>query len=255
MADWPSEDTVIEARGLTKEFRGFTAVDALDLRVRRGTIHAVIGPNGAGKSTVFNLLTRFLAPTAGRIFFLGSDITKADPAEVAQRGLVRSFQISSVFPHLTVRENVRIALQRALGWTYRFWRSDAGLARLDERADALLEQVGLADVRHSQAVTLSYGRKRALELATTLALEPTLMLLDEPMAGLGHEDIERVAALVRDAARGRTVMMVEHNLKVVAELSDTITVLARGRVLAEGVYGEVAANPEVRAAYLGAGHA
>ena len=250
-----ASDVILEARGLIKEFRGFTAVSSLDLRVRRGTIHALIGPNGAGKSTLFNLLTRFIPPTAGRIFFQGDDITKSDPAEVAQRGLVRSFQISSVFPHLTLRENVRIALQRSLGWTYRFWRSDSGLQQLDERADRLLERVGLVDARHQHAAALSYGRKRALEFATTLALEPTVMLLDEPMAGLGHEDIDRIAALVREAARGRTVLMVEHNLKVVADLSDTITVLARGSVLAEGTYSEVAVDPQVRAAYLGAAHA
>lgn len=247
-------DTIIETRGLTKEFRGFTAVKGVDLRVRRGTIHALIGPNGAGKSTVFNLLTKFLPPTSGQIFFKGEDITREDPADIAQRGLVRSFQISSTFPHLSVRENVRIALQRPQGFSYRFWRHERCLDALHKRADELLELVGLQASRHAKAADLSYGRKRALELATTLALDPEVLLLDEPMAGLGHEDIERIAKLIRNAAVGRTVLMVEHNLKVVSDLSDTITVLARGQVLAEGTYATVAANPEVRSAYMGSAH-
>ena len=248
-------DTIIEARGLTKEFRGFTAVSDFDLRVKRGSIHALIGPNGAGKSTVFNLLTRFLPATSGTIHFDGHDITHDDAADVAQRGMVRSFQISSIFPHLSVHENVRIALQRPLGLTYQFWRSERCLSRLDQRADELIDAVALEGYRGARACDLSYGRKRALELATTLALEPNLMLLDEPMAGLGLDDIERITRLIRAAAVGRTVLMVEHNLKVVGELSDTVTVLARGRVLAEGTYPVVAANPEVRAAYMGSSDA
>ena len=242
---------IIETRGLTKDFRGFTAVSGVDLQVREGSIHALIGPNGAGKSTVFNLLTRFLPVTSGTIHFDGHDISRADPADIAQRGMVRSFQISSTFPHLSVQENVRIALQRPLGLAYCFWRSEHCLAPLDQSADELIDAVGLSAWRRSLASELSYGRKRALEFATTLALEPKLLLLDEPMAGLGLEDIERIKRLIRKAAAGRTVLMVEHNLKVVAELSDTITVLARGRVLAEGSYAVVAANPEVRAAYMG----
>ena len=244
-------DTIIETRGLSKEFRGFKAVSEVDLRVRKGTIHALIGPNGAGKTTMFNLLTRFLPATAGTILFKGRDITHDDAAVVAQRGMVRSFQISSIFPHLSVRENVRIALQRPLGLTYRFWRSARCLEPLNDRADELIEAVALSAYRQARACDLSYGRKRALEFATTLALDPEVLLLDEPMSGLGHEDIGRIAGLIRAAARGRTVLMVEHNLKVVADLSDTITVLARGRVLAEGAYAVVAANPEVRSAYMG----
>jgi branched-chain amino acid transport system ATP-binding protein len=244
-------DTIIETRGLTKEFRGFTAVSNVDLNVRKGSVHALIGPNGAGKSTVFNLLTRFLPSTSGTIRFNGQDITHDDPAAVAQRGMVRSFQISSTFPHLSVRENVRIALQSPLGVFYRFWQSERWLHSLDKRADQLIDAVALSAYRDTHACDLSYGRKRALEFATTLALEPQVLLLDEPMAGLGHEDIDRIARLIRQASVGRTVLMVEHNLKVVADLSDTITVLARGRILAEGTYAVVAANPEVRSAYMG----
>lgn len=244
-------DTVLETRGLTKNFRGFTAVCGVDLRVRRGSIHALIGPNGAGKSTVFNLLTRFLPATSGTIHFEGREITRADPAEVAQRGMVRSFQISSIFPHLSVHENVRLALQRPLGMTYRFWQSARCLNSLNGRVDELIQAVGLEAFRQVRASDLSYGRKRALEFATTMALEPTVMLLDEPMAGLGVEDIARITRLIRSAAAGRTVLMVEHNLKVVADLSDTVTVLARGVVLAEGTYETVAANAEVRSAYMG----
>ena len=248
-------DTIIETRGLSKDFRGFSAVSGVDLVVRKGTIHALIGPNGAGKSTMFNLLTRFLPASAGLIFFKGEDITRRDPALVAQSGMVRSFQISSTFPALTLRENVSIALQRPLKLAYHFWQSGQSLAGLNERADALLDAVGLTRWRDVRAADLSYGRKRALELATTLALDPEVMLLDEPMAGLGHEDIERISQLIRQVAVGRTVLMVEHNLKVVADLSDTITVLARGKILAEGDYATVAANPQVRSAYMGSAHA
>jgi branched-chain amino acid transport system ATP-binding protein len=248
-------DTILEAEGLTKEFAGFTAVNNVNLAVRRGTIHALIGPNGAGKTTVFNLLTKFLTPTAGVIRYKGQDITPMRPADVARLGIVRSFQISAVFPHLTVRDNVRIALQRELGTSFHFWRSEKSLARLHDRADALVAAVGLSGFESFPAVELPYGRKRALEIATTLALDPEMLLLDEPMAGLGHEDIERIAALIKKVAADRTVLMVEHNLSVVADLSHTITVLTRGRVLAEGDYETVSANPEVREAYMGTGHA
>ena len=248
-------DLILETRGLTKDFRGFAAVRGVDLRVRRGTIHALIGPNGAGKTTVFNLLTKFLEPSAGQIFYRGADITAERPAAVARRGLVRSFQISAVFPHLSVRDNVRVALQRPLGDSFRFWRSVRSLDRLNGRAHQLLGSVGLAQFAELPAAALPYGRKRALEIATTLALEPEMLLLDEPMSGLGQEDIGRIAGLIRDAARDRTVLMVEHNLSVVADLSDTITVLTRGRVLAEGDYTTVSANPEVIDAYMGTGHA
>jgi branched-chain amino acid transport system ATP-binding protein len=249
------DDLILETRGLTKEFRGFTAVQAVDLKIRRGTIHALIGPNGAGKTTVFNLLTKFLEPTAGRIFYDGDDITTARSADIARRGMVRSFQISAVFSHLTVRDNVRVALQQKLGNSFHFWRSERILDGLNSRADALLEAVGLAGFENLLAAELPYGRKRALELATTLALDPMLLLLDEPMAGLGQEDIGLISALIRKVAADRTVVMVEHNLSVVADLSDIITVLTRGRILAEGDYDAVSQNPEVMEAYLGTGHA
>ena len=248
-------DTILETDGLTKEFRGFMAVNDVALRVRTGTIHALIGPNGAGKTTCFNLLTKFLQPTRGSIRFKGRDITRRRPAEVARLGLVRSFQISAVFSHLTALENVRLALQRARGGSFDFWRSDAVLHAYDGRARALLEDVGLAEYTDTPAVNLPYGRKRALEIATTLALEPEMMLLDEPTAGMAHEDVDRVVALIRRVRQGRTILMVEHNLSVVEGLCDTITVLTRGRVLAEGEYAAVAANPEVVAAYLGSADA
>ena len=243
--------TILETEGLTKEFRGFLAVSDVRLRVATGTIHGLIGPNGAGKTTCFNLLTKFLPPTRGTIRFAGRDITGMKPAEVARLGLIRSFQISAVFPHLTVLENVRVALQRGRGNSYDFWRSGSVLRRYDDRAMELLADVGLTTYAAEEAGTLPYGRKRALEIATTLALEPTMMLLDEPTAGMTHEDVDRIVALVKRVAVGRTVLMVEHNLKVVEGLCDRITVLARGQVLAEGSYAEVSRNPEVIAAYLG----
>ena len=231
------------------------AVRSVNLRINRGSIHALIGPNGAGKTTCFNLLTKFLAPTHGRIVFNGRDITALKAADVARLGIGRSFQISAVFPHLTVLENVRIALQRRRGNSFDFWRSKRVLGILDDRAKALITDVGLARYVDALAVELPYGRKRALEIATTLALEPAILLLDEPMAGMGREDIARISALIRTVATDRTVLMVEHNLSVVADLCDRITVLTRGQVLAEGDYKTVSADPAVREAYLGTGHA
>jgi branched-chain amino acid transport system ATP-binding protein len=248
-------EIILETHDLTKEFAGFVAVSGVNLRVARGTIHAVIGPNGAGKTTCFNLLTKFLSPTRGRIVYKGHDITALAPADVAQLGLVRSFQISAVFPHLTVLENVRVALQRKRGGSFDFWRSKRVLDAFNDRAMALIADVGLAAFAHWTAVELPYGGKRALEIATTLALDPEMLLLDEPTAGMGHEDISRISALIKRVAADRTVLMVEHNLSVVADLSDRITVLTRGRVLAEGDYETVSADPDVREAYLGVGHA
>jgi branched-chain amino acid transport system ATP-binding protein len=250
-----ADDIILETRGLTKEFKGFVAVRDVSMSVRRGTIHALIGPNGAGKTTCFNLLTHFLVPTRGQIFFNGRDITGSRPATIARMGLVRSFQISAVFPHLTVLENVRIALQRKQGHSFDFWKSDRTLASLDGRALELIEAVGLSEFAHRAAVELPYGRKRALEIATTLALDPEMMLLDEPTAGMAHEDVERIAALIKRVAADRTVLMVEHNLSVVSTLSDHITVLARGEILAQGDYASVSKNPDVVQASLGAGHA
>jgi branched-chain amino acid transport system ATP-binding protein len=247
-------DVILEAERLTKEFSGFTAVRDVELKVKRGSIHALIGPNGAGKTTCFNLLTKFLTPTRGRIAYNGREITGLRPADVARLGLVRSFQISAVFPHLTVLENVRIALQRKRGASFDFWRAKQILNAYNDRALQLIADVGLGDFAHTTAVELSYGRKRALEIATTLALDPEMMLLDEPMAGMGHEDIHRTAALIKRVRANRTILMVEHNLSVVADLSDKITVLTRGRVLAEGDYGTISANADVREAYMGVGH-
>nr|WP_299380228.1 ABC transporter ATP-binding protein [uncultured Halomonas sp.] len=242
---------ILETQGLTKTFRGFTAVDRVDLQVTEGHIHALIGPNGAGKTTVFNLLTKFLPPSHGEILYRGKPITNMKANQIARLGLVRSFQISAVFAHMTVLENVRVALQRKLGTSFHFWKSERSLAALDERARELLAQVGLEKDANSLTVELPYGRKRALELATTLALEPTIMLLDEPTQGMGAEDVDRVVALIREAAKGRTVLMVEHNLSVVSRLCDRITVLARGAVLAEGDYASVSTDPKVREAYMG----
>ena len=250
-----AEDYILETSGLTKEFRGFVAVRDVSLRVRRHSIHALIGPNGAGKTTVFNLLTKFLPPTAGRITYNGHDITDAKPSAIARSGMVRSFQISAVFPHLSVRENVRVALQRKLGNSFHFWRSQKVLDSLNGRVEELVDAVGLTEYSELPAVELPYGRKRALEIATTLALDPQMLLLDEPMAGLAHEDIPRISALVRRVAANRTVLMVEHNMSVVADLSDCITVLQRGQILAEGPYQAVSKDPRVMEAYVGTGHA
>jgi len=249
-----SDEFILETSGLTKEFAGFVAVSDVNLKVRRGTIHALIGPNGAGKTTCFNLLTKFLQPTRGQIRYKGQDITSMKPADVARLGLVRSFQISAVFPHLTALENVRVALQRQHGSSFDFWRSKTVLDQYNDRARELLEDVGLSDFANTPAVEMPYGRKRALEIATTLALDPEMMLLDEPMAGMGHEDIDKVAALIKRISQKYTILMVEHNLNVVATLSDTITVLTRGKVLAEGDYATLTKHPQVKEAYLGAGH-
>jgi branched-chain amino acid transport system ATP-binding protein len=247
-----AEDFILETRGLTKAFNGFVAVRNVDLRVRRGSIHALIGPNGAGKTTVFNLLTKFHTPSAGTIHFKGEDITAERPAQTARRGIVRSFQISAVFPELSVFENVKVALQRTLGADYRFWQSIAAMRVLDERAMQLLDQVGLSRYADALAADLPYGRKRTLEIATTLALDPEMLLLDEPTQGMGHEDVDRIKDLIKTVSASRTVLMVEHNMKVVADISDTITVLQRGEVLAEGPYASVSADPAVREAYMGA---
>jgi branched-chain amino acid transport system ATP-binding protein len=244
-------DYILETRGLSKEFRGFVAVNDVSLNVKRGSIHALIGPNGAGKTTVFNLITKFLPPSDGRILFNGIDITREKPAQTARRGVIRSFQISAVFPHLTVLENVRIGLQRTLGTSFHFWRSEKTLSVLNDRAMELLEAVDLAPFASVITVELPYGRKRALEIATTLAMNPELMLLDEPTQGMGHEDVGRIVELIRKVSANRTVLMVEHNLSVVANLSDTITVMQRGSILAEGPYTEVSKNPQVLEAYVG----
>jgi branched-chain amino acid transport system ATP-binding protein len=245
-------DIILSTRQLSRAFNGFFAVKDVNLDVVRGSIHALIGPNGAGKTTCFNLLTKFLPPTEGTITFNGQDITGFKAAQIARLGVVRSFQISAVFPHLTVLENVRVALQRKHGNSFQFWRSERMLTPLDVRVRQLLEQVELEAYVYHVAAELPYGRKRALELATTLATEPELMLLDEPTQGMGHEDVTHVTQLIKRVSAGRTILMVEHNMKVVASIADTVTVLTRGSVLAEGPYAEVARNPAVLQAYMGA---
>ena len=247
-------DIILETKNLTKEFKGFTAVAAVNLKIQRGHIHALIGPNGAGKTTVFNLLTKFLVPTTGTIHFNGIDITGEKPADIALRGVIRSFQISAVFPNLTPRENVRLALQRKLGVSYHFWKSDSILKQLDARAMELLDSVGLAEYSEEITGELAYGRKRALEIATTLALDPEMMLLDEPTQGMGVEDVDKITTLVKQVSANRTILMVEHNLKVVATLADRITVLQRGAILAEGPYSVVSQDPQVLEAYMGSAH-
>ena len=244
-------DVILETNRLSKNFRGFTAVNEVNLKVQRGHIHALIGPNGAGKTTCFNLLTKFLVPTSGTIVFNGRDITAAKPAQIARQGIIRSFQISAVFPHLTVLQNVRIGLQRALGTSFHFWKSENSLSCLDDKAMQLLGEVDLREFADTTTVDLPYGRKRALEIATTLAMEPELMLLDEPTQGMGHEDVGRVTELIKKVAAGRTILMVEHNMNVVSGICDKISVLQRGALLAEGSYDEVSNNPQVMEAYMG----
>ncbi|MEJ7139091.1 ABC transporter ATP-binding protein [Amphibiibacter pelophylacis] len=244
-------DPILQAEHISRRFGDFLAVDDVSLNVQRGHIHALIGPNGAGKTTCFNLLTKFLAPTSGRILFNGQDITADSPVQVARRGVIRSFQISAVFPGMTVLENVRLGLQRGLGVSFHFWRSQSLLSQLDARAMELLAEVDLQDMAHELTANLPYGRKRALEIATTLGMEPELMLLDEPTQGMGHEDVGRVTALIKKVSRGRTILMVEHNMNVISAIADRITVLQQGKVLAEGDYAAVSSNPEVMQAYMG----
>lgn len=246
-----SNDVILKTEGLTKSFKGFTAANDVNLSVKRGIIHALIGPNGAGKTTCFNLLTKFLNPSSGKIFFNGIDITNEKPAQIARRGIIRSFQISAVFPHLTVLENIKVALQRSLGTEFHFWKPESSLNILNERADELLLEVGLEEFAYEETLNLAYGHKRALEIATTLAMNPELMLLDEPTQGMAHEDVERVTELIQRVAKGRTILMVEHNMNVVASIADQITVLQRGSILAEGSYTEVSKNLLVIEAYMG----
>jgi len=246
-----SDDFILKTNELVKEFKGFVAVSGVNLSVKRGQIHSLIGPNGAGKTTVFNLLTKFHIPTSGQILFNGKDITQSKPAQIARQGIVRSFQISATFPNLTVMENVRIALQRATGTSMHFWRSERILNQLNDRAMTLLDEVDLASMANLTAVELPYGRKRALEIATTLAMNPELMLLDEPTQGMGHEDVDRVTQLIKKVSANRTILMVEHNMNVVASIADTISVLQRGQIIAEGPYETVSKNPQVLEAYMG----
>ena len=246
-----SNDIILETKDLVKEFKGFVAVSNVNLKVKRGHIHALIGPNGAGKTTVFNLLTKFLIPTSGQILYNAEDITRQKSAQIARKGVIRSFQISATFPHLSVLENVRIGLQRELGTSFHFWKSETSLESLTPKAMELLETVGLTEFANHTTVELPYGRKRALEIATTLAMDPQLMLLDEPTQGMGHEDVDRVTQLIKKVSTNRTVLMVEHNMNVVARIADTISVLQRGQIIAEGPYEVVSKDPQVLEAYMG----
>lgn len=244
-------DVILETKNLSKEFLGFLAVSDVNLQVKAGTIHALIGPNGAGKTTCFNLLTKFITPSSGSIYYKGKDITAMNSAEIARIGLVRSFQISAVFPHLSNLENVRLAIQQRTGVSMHFWKSETSLNHLNDEAMSYLEQVGLSDYADMLAVNLPYGRKRALEIATTLGMNPEVMLLDEPTQGMGHEDVEKVTQLIKKVSAGRTILMVEHNMKVVASIADTITVLQRGKIITSGNYAQVSSNPQVIEAYMG----
>jgi len=246
-----AQEIILETRELVKEFKGFIAVNNVNLSVKRGQIHALIGPNGAGKTTVFNLLTKFLIPTQGQILFNGRDITLSKPSQIAREGIVRSFQISATFPNLTLLENVRIALQRSTQTSLHFWRSEKILQQLNDQVMVLLQEVDLESMADLTAVKLPYGRKRALEIATTLAMNPELMLLDEPTQGMGHEDVDRVTELIKKVGANRTILMVEHNMNVVAKIADTISVLQRGQIIAEGPYEVVSKDPQVLEAYMG----
>lgn len=248
-----TEPLALAARGLTRDFRGFRAVDHVDLDVSAGTVHALVGPNGAGKTTLFNLLSGFLVPSAGRIELAGRDVTGLPPEQVARLGVARSFQITSLFGQLTTCEHVELALQAASRDGWKFWRSEKLMHQHTARARELLEMVGLQEHERSTADSLAYGRKRALELALALALSPTVLLLDEPTAGMGLEDVDRTIELIAQVREGRTVVMVEHNMGVVGALADRVSVLQAGKVLAEGTYAEVRADERVITAYLGSG--
>jgi branched-chain amino acid transport system ATP-binding protein len=245
--------TILETRDLCKSFAGYRAIDGVSITIEAGAIHAIIGPNGAGKTTFFNLLSGFVSPSSGSIALAGRDITGLAPHRIARLGVVRSFQINSIFPHLSVLDNVKVSLEAKTELPGRFWLGGGATARLDSRARELLVDVGLDAERDLLAIQLSYGRKRALELAISLAQEPTVLLLDEPTAGMGVEDVGRIAALIGRVRTNRTIVLVEHNLSVVADLSDRITVLQRGSVLVEGTYGEVRTDARVIDAYLGGG--
>ncbi|HCA84540.1 MAG TPA: ABC transporter ATP-binding protein [Streptomyces sp.] len=243
---------ILSTQDLTKEFQGFRAVDEVALSVTEGTVHVLVGPNGAGKTTLFNLLTGFLSPTAGRIVVGGDDVTGQPPERIARLGVARSFQVTSLFSGVSAQEHVELALQAGTGLGRRFWRSDKLMRRFSARAAELLDEVGLGRLASRPAGSLPYGQKRALELALALALYPRILLLDEPTAGMGLEDVDRTVALIDRVRAGRTVVMVEHNMSVVGSLADTVTVLQRGRVLVEGPYETVRADPRVIEAYLGA---
>ena len=247
-------EPILSTRDVAKVYAGFSALDGVTLDVAEGTVHAIIGPNGAGKTTFFNVLSGFAPATRGSVRFAGVEIGALDPSAIARMGMVRSFQINSVFPHLSVLDNVKIALQARTSLSRRLLASPRTTAVLDDPARTALASVGLDGERANLAVNLPYGQKRSLELAIALSQDPRVLLLDEPTAGMGVEDIDRTVELVRRIAPGRTIVLVEHNLRVVADLCDRVTVMQRGKVLVEGTYDEVRADERVVTAYLGGGH-
>lgn len=244
----------ITTKGLAKQFRGFRAVGGshgVDLSVATGSLHALVGPNGAGKTTLFHMLSGFTRPSTGTIHINGTDVTGWAPEDIARSGVARSFQITSLFLDLTLLDHLELALQGRDGGGNRFWQSDRRLAAYADEAESLLSQVGLAGLGGQLAATLSYGQKRALELALALALSPRVLLLDEPTAGMGVEDVARTIDLIARIKEDRTVVLVEHNMRVVRTLADRVSVLQFGEVLTEGPYDEVRADPSVISAYLG----
>lgn len=246
-------DPILSTRDVVKVYAGFTALDGVSLDVTEGTVHAIIGPNGAGKTTLFNVLSGFAPATRGSVRFAGTEIAHLDPAGIARMGMVRSFQINSIFPHLTVLDNVKIALQARTPLSRKLLASPKATAVLDDPARRALDAVDLDAERESVAATLPYGKKRSLELAIALSQDPRVLLLDEPTAGMGVEDVDRTVGLVKRIAPGRTIVLVEHNLRVVSDLCDRVTVMQRGKVLVEGTYDEVRTDERVVTAYLGGG--
>ena len=246
---------IIAARGLTIRFGGHVAVDAVDLDIAPFTLKSIIGPNGAGKTTFFNLVSGQYRPTAGRVLFKGRDITGLDAAARARLGIGRSFQLTNVFPSLTVLENVRIAVQARRGPIFDGWRDYRRFAALEDRAYAVLERVLLEAKWRAAASELSHGEKRKLELAILLALDPDVLLLDEPTAGMSLEDVPAIIDLIAaiKAAGDRTILLVEHKIDMVMSLSDSIAVLQDGRLIADDAPGAVRANAAVQAAYFGGG--
>jgi branched-chain amino acid transport system ATP-binding protein len=243
--------TALETRDLSKDFAGFRAVDRVTIALDDGKIHALVGPNGAGKTTLFHMLTGFVRPSAGAIHAFGVDVTGLPPDRISRMGVARSFQITSLFDRRTALQHVVLALHVADPVSLRFWTSERALLRYRDRAMAILDEVGLTGVASRTAASLPYGQKRALELALALALEPKLLLLDEPTSGMGLEDLRRTIALIRHVHAGRTVLIVEHNMGVVAELADRVIVMQQGRVIADGTYEDVRHDPAVVTAYLG----
>lgn len=247
--------SILEVQDVSKRFGNFFAVRHANLSLLESSVHGLIGPNGAGKSTLFNICTGFLKPTEGSVRLRGQTVADKGPAWIARNGVGRSFQISAVFDGLSVIDNILVALQRRARLSFAFWKGEKSVSALRERACNLLEQVHLSDTwwdKHT--ASLPYGRRRMLELATTIATDPSILLLDEPLAGLGQEDVPVIIDLVRELAVGRSVLIVEHNLSAVSQLCDTVSVLDRGMIIANGTYTFVAADPKVRQAYLGDEH-